>query len=258
MHITVRGQGPDLILLHGWSMHSAVWHDMADALAEHFTLHLVDLPGHGQSGWQSGDFDIEHVLTQLANQLPQTAYWLGWSLGGVISLAFSQRFPERVNKLILLAATPCFVQKTDWSQAMEAAVFQSFAEKLADDQAGTLQRFLLLQARGSVHSRETIKTLAEQIAAQSPADPEALAEGLSLLINLDMRTALSDLHCPAKLVLGERDTLIPHAMASDAVSLNPKLETALIAGAGHAPFVSHPIECTALVTAFLKPELQHD
>ena len=60
MHITVRGQGPDLVMLHGWSMHSAVWHDLADALASRFTLHLVDLPGHGQSDWLSGDFDIEH------------------------------------------------------------------------------------------------------------------------------------------------------------------------------------------------------
>ena len=77
MYKSVSGAGPDLVLLHGWSMHSAVWHDMADALADNFTLHLVDLPGHGQSGWQAGDFDIGHLLTQLANQLPQTAYWLG-------------------------------------------------------------------------------------------------------------------------------------------------------------------------------------
>ena len=135
MHITIRGEGPDLVMLHGWSMHSAVWHDLADALASRFTLHLVDLPGHGQSDWLSGDFDIERLLAQLANRLPPTAYWLGWSLGGLISLAFSSLFPERVNKLLLLAATPCFVQKPDWPQAMQDQVFQDFADKLAIDQA---------------------------------------------------------------------------------------------------------------------------
>jgi len=258
MHITVRGQGPDVVMLHGWSMHSAVWHDLADALSGHFTLHLVDLPGHGQSNWQPGDFELDRVLKQLASDLPEMAHWLGWSLGGVISLAFSQRFPDRVNKLILLAATPCFVQKPDWSQAMQAKVFQDFSNKLKHDQAGTLQRFLLLQARGSDHSRETIKTLAAQLVAQGPAHAEALAEGLSLLINLDMRVALSDLRCPVKLVLGQQDTLIPQAMVDDALSLNASLETAVIPGAGHAPFVSHPAECMSSVMAFLKPETRHD
>lgn len=258
MHITVRGQGPDLVMLHGWSMHSAVWHDLADALASRFTLHLVDLPGHGQSDWQSGNFELEHVLTQLANHLPPTAYWLGWSLGGLISLAFADRFPERVNKLMLLAATPCFVQKQDWPQAMQAHVFQGFSDKLVIDQADALQRFLLLQARGAVHSRETIKALAAQLLAQGPAHSEALSDGLSLLINLDMRAALSNLACPVKLVLGERDTLIPQTMATEAHSLNTALDTVLIVGAGHAPFISHPTECLQAVMTFFESEKQDD
>jgi pimeloyl-[acyl-carrier protein] methyl ester esterase len=258
MHITVRGEGPDLVMLHGWSMHSAVWHDLADALASRFTLHLVDLPGHGQSDWLSGDFELERLLAQLANRLPQTAYWLGWSLGGLISLAFSNLFPERVNKLLLLAATPCFVQKPDWRQAMQDQVFLDFADKLAIDQADALQRFLLLQARGSLHSRETIKALAAQLVALGPAHSEALADGLSLLINLDMRAALSDLACPVKLVLGERDTLIPQTMAADALLLNAALETELIAGAGHAPFISHPTECLQAVMTFFESEKQDD
>ena len=41
--------GPELVLLHGWAMHSGVWRGVRDGLAEHFHLHLVDLPGHGFS-----------------------------------------------------------------------------------------------------------------------------------------------------------------------------------------------------------------
>lgn len=258
MHITVRGEGPDLVMLHGWSMHSAVWHDLADGLARQFTLHLVDLPGHGHSDWQPGDFELERLLAQLASRMPETAYWLGWSLGGLISLAFSDRYPERVNKLLLLAATPCFVQKLDWPQAMQAQVFQDFSDKLAIDQADALHRFLLLQARGAVHSRETIKALSAQFLAVGPAHSEALTDGLSLLINLDMRAALSGLQCPVKLVLGERDTLIPQIMATEALSLNTALEAVLIAGAGHAPFISHPTECRQAVMTFFESEKQDD
>lgn len=250
MHITIRGDGPDLVMLHGWSMHSAVWHDLADMLAAQFTLHLVDLPGHGESDWQSGGFELDHLLSSLANDLPDTAYWLGWSLGGTISLAFANRFPERVDKLILLAATPCFVQQADWPHAMPATIFQDFSDKLVLNQTETLQRFLSLQARGSVHSRETIKALAMQLATLNPAAPEALRQGLSLLINLDMRNALSGLTCPTRLILGERDTLIPQTVATSVSVLNPAVDTKLIAGAGHAPFISHTAECHQAVVSF--------
>ena len=43
------GHGPDLTLLHGWGLNGAVWDGIRDELAAHFTLHLVDLPGHGYS-----------------------------------------------------------------------------------------------------------------------------------------------------------------------------------------------------------------
>ena len=121
-----------------------------------------------------------------------------------------------------------------------------------------MQRFLLLQARGSQHSRETIKALAMQLATLNPAHPEALSQGLSLLIDLDMRHALSELSCPAIMILGERDTLIPSTMTAEALNLNPTLETRLIVGAGHAPFISHTAECHQAVMAFIESETRDD
>lgn len=251
MHIKVIGQGPDLVMLHGWSMNSAVWHDLADGLAKNFTLHLVDLPGHGQSDWQEGDLELETLIKNLAEECPQSAYWMGWSLGGLISLAFAERYPERIKKMVLISATPCFVKNEDWSSAMEPAVFQAFAENLDSNQADTLHRFLLLQARGSAHSRDTIRQLAEQLAIEQPPVAEALTAGLNLLINTDMREQLSLLQCPVKMILGERDTLIPKEMLLAATQLKPQIETTLLAGAGHAPFISQPSECQNEIEHFL-------
>ena len=251
MHIKVMGQGPDLVMLHGWSMHSVVWHDLAEGLAKHFTLHLVDLPGHGQSDWQPDALELDVMINNLANELPPTAYWLGWSLGGLISIAFADRFPERVKKLILMSATPCFVQVTDWQNAMDASVFKTFSDNLDDDQATTLQRFLLLQARGSQHSRDTIRKLTQQLTIEKPPVAAALKAGLKLLIEIDLRTQFSTLQCPVKMILGDRDTLIPEQMLDDAKRLNPKLETRLLAGAGHAPFIAQAIQCQYEIETFI-------
>ena len=251
MHIKVLGQGPDLVMLHGWSMHSAVWHDLAEGLARSYTLHLVDLPGHGQSDWQQGALELDVLMIKLANELPQTARWLGWSLGGLISIAFADCFPERVTKLILLAATPCFVKTDDWPCAMEASVFNDFSDNLKVNQAETLQRFLLLQARGSQHSRDTIRQLSHQLAVEKPPVAEALRDGLRLLIKTDMRSQLSNLSCPVQMILGDRDTLIPEQMLLAAKQLQPAMQTHLLAGAGHAPFIAQADECQQLIEHFI-------
>ncbi|MDC9724620.1 MAG: pimeloyl-ACP methyl ester esterase BioH [Gammaproteobacteria bacterium] len=254
MHIKVIGQGPNLVMLHGWSMNSAVWHDLADGLATRFTLHLVDLPGHGQSNWHENALDLDVLINDLASKLPPSAYWMGWSLGGLISLAFADRYPERINKLILMAATPCFVKNTAWSCAMETSIFQTFADNLDSNQAETLQRFLFLQARGSAHSRGTVRRLAERLAVEQPPVAEALTAGLNLLINTDMREQLSTLRCPVKMILGERDTLIPKEMLLAAETLQPQLQTTLLIGAGHAPFISQANECQNEIEHFLNDE----
>jgi len=251
MHIKVIGQGPNLVMLHGWSMHSAVWHDLAEGLEKNFTLHLVDLPGHGQSNWQEGDLELDTLINNLAKLLPEPAYWLGWSLGGLISLAFADKYPEKVRKLVLMAATPCFVKAENWTSAMDAVIFQTFANNLEDNQAETLQRFLLLQARGSEHSRQTIRQLGEQLAIEKPPIAAALTAGLDLLINTDMRKQLSVLQCPVKMILGERDTLIPQDMLLAASELQTHLQTTLLTGAGHAPFIAQPSECQHEIEQFL-------
>lgn len=251
MHIKTIGSGPDLVMLHGWSMHSGVWNLLAVGLANRFTLHLIDLPGHGESDWQNDQFKLDSLLTELAQHTPENAVWLGWSLGGLISLAMQRRYPQHVQKLILMAATPKFVSSDDWACAMSADVFESFAANLNVDQKQTLQRFLMLQAKGAVQSRETIRELSEQLAKQHAPQPEALRQGLDLLLAADMREALALATCPVQLILGDRDTLIPTSMPEQALKLNPDLQVNIIDGVGHAPFIAQPQRCQQLIEQFI-------
>ncbi len=251
MHIEQRGSGPDIVMLHGWSMHSGVWHQLADRLAETFTLHLVDLPGHGHSEWQPGDFDFASLLPALDQQTPDKAVWMGWSLGGLISLALAQRFPQKMKKLILMAATPRFIEDDNWPCAMAPAVFEDFAGNLDVNQQQTLQRFLMLQAKGAEQSRDTIRQLSQQLAQQHTPHPDALRGGLTYLLEVDMRQALADISCPVQLILGDRDTLIPSTMPEQAAKLNPALQVAMLKGAGHAPFIAQPEQCQQIVEQFI-------
>ncbi|MGH8029540.1 MAG: alpha/beta fold hydrolase, partial [Arenimonas sp.] len=101
MPVRVEGAGPALVLLHGWAMHGGIFAPLVDALRERFTLHLVDLPGHGRARDSVQPLQLAPVAEALADALPR-APWVGWSLGGLVALQVAQARPERVRGLAML------------------------------------------------------------------------------------------------------------------------------------------------------------
>ncbi|MEX1201152.1 MAG: pimeloyl-ACP methyl ester esterase BioH [Methylophaga sp.] len=247
MFIEITGRGPDLVLLHGWSMNRRVWQLLKPYLENDFTLHCVDLPGHGDSDWQTGAFDSDKLIPSLAQQLPQSAIWLGWSLAGQFALQFANAYPERVQQLIMLAATPKFVADDNWQTAMPVETFKAFSESLEQDPAQLMQSFLTLMARGAQFARDTIQILQEDVIQGHAAHPNALREGLNCLERFDGRQMLADLAMPVNVLLGERDNLIPAELAAELKILKPDINCQVVQGAGHAPFISHPAQSAALI-----------
>lgn len=242
-----RGSGPDLVLLHGWGLSSDIWSDLADRLAEHYRVTLIDLPGLGRSA-PAGDMSLEPVVEALLDVAPESAHWVGWSLGGQLALALTERAPERVISLSLISANPCFVERNDWSCAMAPEVFGAFVESLADNETKTLQRFAALQSRGSVTARDELKQLKAVIAN---AEPQALAPAL-MLLESDLRPALAGLSCPAQLILGAEDQLVPVELASRVRELNPRVSTQVMEQSAHLPFVSHGDEVLIMLDALVR------
>lgn len=144
MHIDRIGNGPDLVMLHGWAMHAGIFSPIIDALSERYTLHLVDLPGHGRSRERAGAPDLEVLAGEVADRVPAGAAWLGWSLGGLVALKAGADRPGEVDRLIMVAAPPRFTTAPHWPRGVDAAVFEEFAQDLATDFNATLQRFLRL------------------------------------------------------------------------------------------------------------------
>ena len=241
LHRDQYGQGPELVLLHGWGMHGGLLRLFAEQLGEAFHVNVIDLPGHGNSPWQPA-VSLDDWAQQVLDCVPQPAYWIGWSLGGLVALAAAQREPRQVRSLMLMASTPRFVMAADWPCAVDAKVFEQFAGHLDTDAEKTLARFLALQVRSADHSSDLLRQLRQDLKTRPSAMAEALRAGLKLLQESDLRHHVDDVAMPLFGVFGERDTLVP---ASVSRLLADECHVVL-EGAGHAPFLSHPEVCVEL------------
>ncbi len=98
------GDGPPLVMIHGWGVSSQVWLSTAPLLAKHFRVITFDLRGHGRSGrvladhqritWAEDTVRLMEILT------PDGAYVVGHSLGGWISLVLPSLAPGLATKIV--------------------------------------------------------------------------------------------------------------------------------------------------------------
>jgi pimeloyl-[acyl-carrier protein] methyl ester esterase len=242
VHVESAGTGAPLVLLHGFAMHGGLFEPLLPALQRRFRTHVVDLPGHGWSG-SVAPYDLRTVTSAIDAALAQVdgpVTVVGWSLGGQIALQWAVLQPERVRRLVLVATTPSFVARGDWPHAVAQGTLQRFGDELRVAYRLTLLRFLSLQVQGSEQGRRTLAQLRERLFERGEPSRESLDAALALLGRTDLRGALRSVVAPALVIGGARDTLVPLAATQALASALPQASHVTIAGAAHAPFLSHP------------------
>lgn len=263
------GDGPTVVLVHGWGLHGGVWRDLAARLARSFRVLIPDLPGHGRSRGAHTSASLTGLADDLSRRLTEPAIWIGWSLGAFVALAAARNRPQAVSRLALIGATPRFVQAPDWPCAMPPATLAQFARDLESDYRGTLMRFLSLQmGSGDVQGRTSAASAGSARAAEAaPAavralratllehgepDPVALQIGLQWLANTDLRADLPAIAAPALVIHGSHDRLAPPPAARFLAERLPAARLALMPSAGHAPFLSHADATWNVLQEFLQ------
>ncbi|HEY9017904.1 pimeloyl-ACP methyl ester esterase BioH [Thiomicrospira sp.] len=259
LHTETFGQGESLCLIHGWGAQNAVWRDWAETyLAPHFEVTLIELPGFGASPkleLQDGSDLNQAWLDSVADVLPSKTHLLGWSLGGLIAQQLAQAYPERINRLICLASTPCFVQAGNWKWAVSPELMSNFIKALGLDSWGLLSRFWKLQLQGSDGARQLIKHYTSQMKTRNLPSFAGLLQGLELLRDIDMRQKLVLIQAPTLWLLGEKDPLVPPEIIKQLPVLQPKAKIEMVQGAAHIPFFSHPEQTAHQINTFLLGEV---
>ncbi|MDA8981460.1 alpha/beta fold hydrolase [Candidatus Thioglobus sp.] len=223
-HKTI-GDGPSLVLLHGWAFNSDIFQSLIDKYKANYRITVIDLPGHGRSGDIDGN--IESWCNELAKIIPEQSILLGWSLGGLLSTYIASQI--EINKLILVAATPCLVNNDNWNYGISTEVFDQFAINLKNDSTKSLKRFVNLQSKDKSQLHELYKSIQKY-----PASHSALNTGLEIIINSDLRDIYKDIAVPKTTILGSLDTLVPVKIKEWYEAVGS--QTSIIRS-GHLPFI---------------------
>ena len=256
LNVMREGVGPDLVLIHGWGMHSGIWKSIYPALISRFRLHLIDLPGHGYNHAREMPGTINELGQELLDVAPENAHWLGWSLGGMAAISAACHSPLRISQLILVASTPRFVQAGDWQYGVRFSALNVFLDALQDDYRATVQQFMALQVQGDEAARDVLRELRRHLFDHGDPSPKNLATGLKLLRDTDLRDSVARLPMPLLSITGSRDRLTPPQSGSWLAAQVVEGRHVDIQGAAHAPFISHPTEFVRAIDEFSGVGLQ--
>lgn len=239
LYYEVHGDGPVLLLTHGFSATSQMWKGQIDPLAPHFKVVTWDMRGHGQSDYPADPaaYSEEATVADMAALLDavgaKEAIVGGLSLGGYMSLAFHRAHPERVRALLIIDTGPGY--KKD--------------EARAGWNANALKRAEAYEAKGL----GDLSRASAEVQAARHRDATGLAKAArGMLTQRDARVIenLPNIAVPAIVIVGEKDT--PFLAASDYMAAKiPGAKKAVIPDAGHAANIDNPTAFNAALIGFL-------
>lgn len=220
-----QGQGQTLVLFHGWGFDSRIWKPVISRLREKYEVYAFDLPGFGKTELMSASCYFQKV----AELLPEQFSVLGWSLGGLWATRMACNFNNRVEKVINICSSPCFLQAPDWP-GISSAVLERFYQQIEESPSQVLEEFIRLQG----------VELNEIAPLMNSSSKEGLKQGLEQLKHWDLREEIESLQQPVHYLFSRLDAITPYQTLSYMRENYPQFNYELFKRSAHVPFLSHP------------------
>ena len=247
-HGATAGNGPSMLLLHGFTGALQSLDPIAFVLASRFSLLGIDLPGHGRTrDIPDSNLKFDQVVADLHEVLhrwhPHPLHVVGYSMGGRVGLGLACRFPNAVKSLSLLGASPGIANAA--ARRARSALDRDLAKFLAETPDGVFDRYW-----------ESMPLFGGGRAPAAPGhhvssrnNRQGWSASLPLLgtgVQPSFWNDLSQLYRPVQLLTGERD--IKFRNIADAMSMRlPKCRTRTVPQAGHRVHLENPRATASLI-----------
>ena len=253
LHAALEGDGPPLLVLHGFTGSTESMEGVAAGLRDTFRGVRLDLVGHGRSdapGLSSASpgspepYTMESCVAQVAGALdalgiPQ-AHVLGYSMGGRVGLALCAWRPERVRSALLIGASAGLEEAG--ARAARRRQDEALAERIERE---GLERFVdwwmelpLFASQRRLGEAALARARAQRLSNRAHGLAQSL-RGMGTGAQPALHARLPSLRVPILLVAGSLDAKFA-AIASDLASRLPDARAQLVPGAGHACHLEQP------------------
>ncbi len=246
---------PTVLFLHGFMGSSADWREVIAALGDRTFRIAVDLPGHGASLELAPDtYKVEGAARAVIGILDGLEVvrpvMVGYSMGGRLALYLALRYPERCAGLFLESASPGLENSS--KRAARRAADESKAKRL---ESGDLEAFLRDWYRQPLFASlaQDENLLRQTTEARRRNDPGELARslrGMGTGSQPSLWGELESLSMPALAVAGGLDEKYA-GISSRMRSINPRIRSTVVPGAGHTVHAEAPAEYVALLGRFV-------
>lgn len=251
LYTKTAGQGAPLVLVHGGMGSVNHWHRNFDVLAQHYTVHALDLPSYGDSPTVPRDMPkdayVGCVIEALNAIVPAGPLRLvGFSFGGMIAAECAARMGERIHKLSLLG--PGGFTRPEIELKMKKIPGPGDGEAtLRDVLRHNLEVMMCYGAQ-----RVTDETIALHWANVKRARYDGRRISLSAGL---MAQRLKEIHCPVQFIWGDHDAVCHPSVQSrvdEVRAAKPQVRVDIVADAGHWVQYDAPQEVNRLLLAFMK------
>jgi pimeloyl-ACP methyl ester carboxylesterase len=258
----IAGSGPPLLLIHGIGDSSMTWRTVLPALARKHLVIAPDLLGHGRSAKPRADYSVAAYANGMRDLLGvlgiERVTLVGHSLGGGVAMQFAYQFPERTERMVLVASGGAGHRV---SPLLRAATIPGAAAALAGIQlpgarmaigalVGLLGRLDSGLGLDAPDLRRVVDALPD---ARSRAafirTLRAVVDWRGQVVTMLDRCYLAR-GMPTMLMWGSRDSVLPVEHAYQARAAMPGSRLEIFDGAGHFPFRTDPMRFIALLEEF--------
>lgn len=205
----ITGAGKPVVLLHGFAEDGTIWQHQTEALQDHYRLIVPDLPGSGRSGI-SQDMSMEGLAASLKQILDdemqgqEPLVMIGHSMGGYVTLAFAEKYPEQLAGIGLLHSTAYADSEEKKATRQKGIEFMLQHDAALFIQQTTPNMF------SAAFKQENPEVVAEIIERYSSFSTESLVQYYKSMMDRPDRTnILVKSTYPVLFVAGEYDTAIP-------------------------------------------------
>ena len=241
-----------IVFIHGWGTCSGVWKNQVDYFSKNNKVLTLDLRGHGDSPWQDADELLNTMASDVYNMTDEEVRVIGWSLGGMVAIKLAEIFPEKISKLILVGATPKFVNEGGYEGGLAKVIVKRLIKRLERDYEKALcESYKTLFGSSERGTRDFEKAWWPFMESLPLPNKTAACVFLERLCKWDLRPVLSRIKAPTLLISGDEDEVCPTRASRYIDEQLPDSRIRVFKGAGHVPFLTQADYFNSMVGEFL-------